>query len=61
MATKQTEIGEIISVNGSVITVQLLDTIKSNMPVINGVVFYCGAIGYFLLVKLWYTKLCGIV
>jgi len=61
MATKQTEIGEIISVNGSVITVQLLDTIKSNMPVINGVVYKIGQIGSFLKVPLGYTNLYGIV
>ena len=36
MIKEQTEIGEIISVSGSIITVRLLDTVKSNMLVING-------------------------
>ena len=57
----QTEIGEIISVSGNVITVQLSDTIKSNMPVIDGIVYRIGQIGSFLKVPLGYANLYGIV
>lgn len=48
MDNKQTEIGEIISVSGNTVSVQLYDTIKSNMPVINGIVYRIGQIGSFL-------------
>jgi len=57
----QTEIGEIVSVSGNVITVQLADTIKSNMPVIDGIVYRIGQIGSFLKVPLGYANLYGIV
>jgi hypothetical protein len=57
----QTEIGEIISVSGNTITVQLSDTMKSNMPVIDGVVYRIGQIGSFLKVPLGYANLYGIV
>ncbi|MGP1458345.1 MAG: ATP-binding protein [Treponema sp.] len=61
MTKEQTEIGEIISVSGSIITVHLLDTVKSNMLVINGIVYKIGQIGSFLKVPLGYTNLYGIV
>jgi hypothetical protein len=57
----QTEIGEIISVNGNTITVQLSNDIKSNMPVIGGIVYKIGQIGSFLKVPLGYASLYGIV
>ncbi|MEK0348115.1 MAG: ATP-binding protein, partial [Nitrosopumilus sp.] len=57
----QTEIGEIISVSGNVISVQLSDTIKSNMPVIDGIVYRIGQIGSFLKIPLGYANLYGIV
>jgi len=56
----QTEIGEIISVSGNTITVQLSDTMKSNMPVIDGIVYRIGQIGSFLKVPLGYANLYGI-
>lgn len=61
MNKNQTVIGDIVSVSGNVITVQLSDNIKSNMPVINGVVYRIGQIGSFLKVPLGYTNLYGIV
>jgi hypothetical protein len=61
MINIQTEIGEIISVSGNTITVQLSDTIKSNMPVIDGIVYRIGQIGSFVKVPLWYANLYGIV
>jgi hypothetical protein len=57
----QTEIGEIISINGNIITVQLSDTVKSNMPVIDGIVYRIGQIGSFLKIPLGYASLYGIV
>lgn len=57
----QTEIGEIISVSGNIITVQLSNSIKSNMPVIDGIVYRIGQIGSFLKVPLGYANLYGIV
>ncbi|MFT4925854.1 MAG: hypothetical protein ACI8WB_001949 [Phenylobacterium sp.] len=61
MSKSQTEIGEIVSVSGNVITVQLSDKIQSNMPVIDGVVYRIGQIGSFLKVPLGYANLYGIV
>lgn len=61
MDSRQTEIGEIISVSGNTISVQLFNTIKSNMPVINGIVYRIGQIGSFLKVPLGYANLYGIV
>lgn len=61
MKNIQTEIGEIVSVNGNVITVQLSDPMKSNMPVIDGIVYRIGQIGSFLKVPLGYANLYGIV
>ncbi len=61
MNKNQTEIGEIVSVSGNVITVQLSDTVKSNMPVIDGIVYRIGQIGSFLKVPLGYANLYGIV
>ena len=61
MSESQTQIGEIISVSGNIITVQLSDSIKSNMPIIDGVVYRIGQIGSFLKVPLGYANLYGIV
>jgi hypothetical protein len=57
----QTEIGEIISVSGNTISVQLSDNMKSNMPVIDGIVYRIGQIGSFLKIPLGYANLYGIV
>lgn len=61
MKNIQTEIGEIISVSGNTITVQLSDTMKSNMPVIDGIVYRIGQIGSFLKIPLGYANIYGIV
>ncbi|OJX90797.1 MAG: DNA helicase [Paludibacter sp. 47-17] len=61
MKNIQTEVGEIISVSGNTISVQLSDSIKSNIPVIDGIVFRIGQIGSFLKIPLGYTNLYGIV
>lgn len=57
----QTEVGEIISVNGNSITIKLSDNVKSNMPVLDGIVYRIGQIGSFLKIPLGYTNLYGIV
>lgn len=61
MINRQTEVGEIVSVNGNVISVQLADNLKSNMPVIEGVVYRVGQIGSFLKIPLGYANLYGVV
>jgi len=59
--SKITEIGEIDSINGNTITVRLIDPIKSNMPIIEGVVYRIGQIGSFVKIPLGYANLYGIV
>lgn len=61
MQNIQTKVGEIISVSGNTLTVQLLDTVKSNIPIIDGIVYRIGQIGSFLKVPLGYSILYGIV
>lgn len=61
MNNTQTKVGEIISVSGNIISVQLLDSVKSNMPVIDGIVYRIGQIGSFLKIPLGYANLYGIV
>lgn len=61
MRNSQTEVGEIISVSGNSITVQLSNSVKSNMPVLDGIVYRIGQIGSFLKIPLGYTNLYGIV
>lgn len=56
-----TEIGEIDSISGNSISVKLFDNIKSNMPVIDGVVYRVGQIGSFVRIPLGYANLYGIV
>lgn len=58
---KITEIGEIDSISGNNISVKLFDNIKSNMPVIDGVVYRVGQIGSFVRIPLGYANLYGIV
>ena len=61
MEKYQTEIGTVISVNGSSVTIQLSDSVKSNSPIIDGIVYRIGQIGSFLKIPLGYTSLYGIV
>lgn len=61
MNSKQTVIGEIISVNGNAISVHLLNTVKSNMIIIEGIVYRIGQIGSFLKIPLGYANLYAIV
>lgn len=61
MSSKQTVVGEIVSVNGNIISVHLLNTVKSNMLIIDGIVYRIGQIGSFLKIPLGYSNLFGIV
>ena len=61
MNKSQTEVGEIVSVSGNIITLNLLDSVKSNMPIIDGVVYRIGQVGSFLKIPLGYAELYGIV
>jgi Predicted ATPase len=56
-----TKIGEVTSVSGSTVTVQLNDNIKSNLPIIDGEVYKIGQIGSFLKIPLGYSVLFGII
>lgn len=61
MTNRPSEIGEVVSVSGNVISIQLSDNVKSNMPIIDGVVYRIGQIGSFLKIPLGYSNLYGIV
>jgi hypothetical protein len=56
-----TEIGEIDSISGNSISVRMFDNSKSNMPVIDGVVYRIGQIGSFVKIPLGFASLYGIV
>ena len=58
---KITEVGEIDSISGNNISVKIFDNIKSNMPIIDGVVYRIGQIGSFVKIPLGYSNLYGIV
>lgn len=56
-----TEIGEIVSVSGNIVSVQMANNVKSNMPIIDGTVYRIGQIGSFVRIPLGYVGLYGIV
>lgn len=59
--SKQTEIGEIESISGNTVSVRMSDKVRSNIPIIEGVVYKVGQIGSFLKIPLGYANLFGIV
>lgn len=61
MINYQTAVGTVMSVTGNTVSVQLSDTVKSNSPIIDGVVYRIGQIGSFLKIPLGYCNLYGIV
>lgn len=61
MSKIQTEIGTVYSVNGSSVSISMSDSVKSNSPIIDGIVYRIGQIGSFLKIPLGYTSLYGIV
>ena len=58
---RNAEIGEIVSVTGNTISVRLNDNIKSNVLIIDGVVYRVGQIGSFLKIPMGYANLYGLV
>lgn len=58
---ENTEIGEVISVSGNIISIQMANNVKSNMPIIDGTVYRIGQIGSFVRIPLGYVNLYGIV
>src|SRR5699024_1978506 len=61
LKNKIKEIGEIYSISVNIISVKLFDHIKSNMPIIDGVIYHVGQIGSFVRIPLGYANLYGIV
>ncbi len=61
MQSNQTAVGEIDSINGNIVSIRLLDNIKSHMPIIDGIVYRVGQIGSFLKIPLGFANLYGIV
>ena len=61
MGKFQTEVGSVVSVSGNSVTVQLSDSIKSNSPIIDGIVYRIGQVGSFMKIPLGYASLYGIV
>ena len=59
--TKETLVGKIVNISGNLITIKMLDSVKSTMPIINGIVYRIGQIGSFLRIPLGYANLYGIV
>ena len=59
--SKISEIGEIKSISGNSISIKVSDTLRSNMPIIDGIVYKVGQIGSFLKIPLGYATLYGIV
>lgn len=57
----KTEIGTVVSVNGNIATVQLSNAVKSNSPILDGIVYRIGQIGSFVKIPLGYSNLYGIV
>ena len=57
----KTVIGTVVSVSGNTVSVQLSDTVKSNSPIIDGIVYRIGQIGSFVKIPLGYCNLYGIV
>jgi uncharacterized protein len=58
---KDSLVGHIQSVNGNLISIKMVDSVRSTMPIIDGLVYRVGQIGSFLRVPLGYANLYGIV
>jgi len=59
--SKQTLIGNVVSISGNKVSIKLLDSLKSLMPVIDGVIYRVGQLGSFLKIPLGYANLYGVV
>jgi Helicase HerA, central domain len=58
---RETLIGNVVSVSGNQISVKMIDSSKSLMPIIDGVIYRVGQLGSFLKIPLGYANLYGIV
>jgi hypothetical protein len=58
---KDTLIGKVASINGNQVSVRMLETTKSLMPIIDGILYRVGQLGSFLKIPLGYANLYGIV
>lgn len=57
----ETKIGKIVNVTGNLITVKLLESVHSTLPIIEGIIYRVGQIGSFLRIPLGYANLYSIV
>jgi DNA helicase HerA-like ATPase len=57
----ETKVGRIINISGNLITVKILESVFSTLPIIDGIVYRVGQIGSFLRIPLGYANLYGIV
>ncbi|NQU80462.1 MAG: ATP-binding protein [Bacteroidetes bacterium] len=58
---KDTLIGKVASVTGNQVSVKMLESTKSLMPIIDGILYRVGQLGSFLKIPLGYANLYGIV
>lgn len=61
MKNNETIIGKVRSVTGSTLAVELDDSIRSTLPIIDGVLYRVGQIGSFVRIPLGYTDLYGVI
>jgi len=61
MHNKETFIGKVKSVTGSVLSIELDENIQSTLPIIDGVLYRVGQVGSFVKIPLGYVDLYGVV
>ena len=59
--SKQTLIGKVKSISGSLLSIQLDESVKSTMPIIGGLLYRVGQLGSFVRIPLGYVHLYGVV
>lgn len=59
--SKDTLIGKVASISGNQVSVKMLESTKSLMPIIDGILYRVGQLGSFLKIPLGYANLYGIV
>src|SRR3990167_764675 len=59
--SKQTLIGKVKSISGSLLSIQLDESVKSTMPIIGGLLYRIGQLGSFVRIPLGYVHLYGVV